>query len=76
MPKPKTVEENLEELLNKVDDLKWLFTLIVNADFDSVPSNNMFGAMNCIRRIIEDIEKDIMNIQIQLQENIKNKTVI
>ena len=71
MPKLKTVQENLEELLNKVDDFKWLFTLIVNADFDSVPSNNMFGAMNCIKRVIEDIEKDIINIQIQLQENTK-----
>ena len=71
MPKQKDVHENLEELLNKVDDFKWLFTLIANADFDSVPSNNMFGAMNCIKRIIEDIEKDIINIQIQLQENTK-----
>ncbi len=71
MPKQKTVQENLEELLTKVDDLKWLFTLIVNADFDSIPSNNMYGAMNCISRIIVDIEKDIMNIQLQLHESTK-----
>ena len=71
MPKQKTVQENLEELLTKVDDLKWLFTLIVNADFDSIPSNNMYGAMNFISRIIVDIEKDIMNIQLQLHESTK-----
>ena len=71
MPKQKTVQENLEELLTKVDDLKWLFTLIVNADFDSIPSNNMYGDMNFISRIIVDIEKDIMNIQLQLHESTK-----
>ena len=71
MPKPKTVQENLEELLNKVDDFKWLFTLVINSEFGSISSENMFAAMNCIKRVIEDIEKDIINIQIQLQENTK-----
>ena len=72
MPKPKTFEDSLEELLNKVDDFKWLFTLVINSEFGSISSENMFAAMKCIRRIIEDIEKDIMNMQIQLHENKKN----
>ena len=70
MSKEKTIEEKFEDLICKIYDFKCLFTLFSNADFDCVTSDDMCSAMNSLRIIIVDIDKDIHDIR----EKLKNRT--
>lgn len=66
MPKEKTIEEKIENLICKIYDFKCLIVLIANADFDSITSDDMSSVMNSLKIIILDIEKDIHYIQEKL----------
>ena len=66
MPKEKTIEEKIENLICKIYDFKCLVVLIANADFDSITSDDMSSVMNSLKIIILDIEEDIHYIQEKL----------
>lgn len=66
MPKEKTIEEKIENLICKIYDFKCLIVLIANADFDSITSDDMSSVMNSLKIIILDIEEDIHYIQEKL----------
>ena len=66
MPKEKTIDETIENLICKIYDFKCLIVLIANADFDSITSDDMSSVMNSLKIIILDIEKDIHYIQEKL----------
>lgn len=62
MPKEKTISKSLEEIVNKVDDLIWLLRWLSSSTFD-FDIDNITAAMNCIERLLLDIENDIVNVQ-------------
>lgn len=62
MPKEKTISKSLEEIVNKVDDLIWLWRWLSSSTFD-FDIDNITAAMNCIERLLLDIENDIVNVQ-------------
>lgn len=76
MPKEKTIEEKIENLICKIYDFKCLIVLIANADFDSITSDDMSSVMNSLKIIILDIEEDIHYIQEKLNNMADNKTVL
>lgn len=62
MPKPKTREEEIQDIATKTDDLYWLLKWLQNSTIDEMTSDQIYAAFNCILRLLKEIRTDIMKL--------------
>ncbi len=62
MSKDESAGEVLEELVNKIDDFYWLIKAIQGSGYDELDTDQIYGAMNCLLRLISDIRSNAVKL--------------